>query len=99
MEVLKVGASDVGSKPFTCQGEAGSCWFPPSCVFLGWVLWQYCVSAFPNPFKVDIILFIQCVGVAQLVSGFLSEGSVLYVAVDWMYPWEEVIQEPPTSPY
>lgn len=32
MEVLKVGTLDVGSKPFTPQGEAGSCEFPPDCM-------------------------------------------------------------------
>ena len=31
-----------------------------------------------------------CVGDPQLLSGFLSEGIVLYVAVETLYPWKEV---------
>lgn len=34
--------------------------------------------------------FIECVGVIQLVSGFLTDGIVQCIAVDLMYPWEEV---------
>ena len=41
--------------------------------------------------------FAQCVGVAHLVFGFLSEETVLYLATDLVCLWEEV-QNPPTSP-
>lgn len=34
MEVLKFGALNVGSKPFTPQEEAGSCKFPLDCMLL-----------------------------------------------------------------
>ena len=32
-EVLKVGAPNMGFKPFTPQGEAGSWEHPPDCMF------------------------------------------------------------------
>lgn len=35
-------------------------------------------------------LFTCCVGVAQLVSGFLPEGIIPYVAVDLVCLWEKV---------
>lgn len=43
--------------------------------------WRECVSAFPTHFDSDISSFDCCVGVTQLVSGFLSEGIALCVAV------------------
>lgn len=33
--------------------------------------------------------FTQCVKVAQLVFGFLTEGTVPYIAVDLVCPWQE----------
>lgn len=55
---LKIGALDVGSKPFTLQGEAGSCEFLLDCTSLcqGWGLWQECVSAFPTSFNAGFFL-------------------------------------------
>lgn len=40
-------------------------------------------------FDVGVCLLNQCVGVFHLVSGFLSEGFVLYVAVDLVCLWKE----------
>ena len=83
VEVLKVAALDVGSKPLTRQ-EAVSCAFPPRCISLswGWGLWQVCVSASPTHLNVGIFLFAQNVRVTQLVSEFLSGGIALCVARD-----------------
>lgn len=63
----------------------------------GMDLWQDCVSASPLYFNVGFFSFVQCVGVAHPVFGFLSEEIVLYVATDLVCLWEE-IQDPPTSP-
>lgn len=38
--------------------------------------------------------FIQCVGVTQLVSGFLSERTAARVGVDSAYPREELMEAP-----
>lgn len=38
----------------------------------------------------SFLSFAQCVGVTQLVSGFLSEDTALYVAGDSVCPWEEM---------
>ena len=47
-----------GSKPFTSQGEAGTCEFPSYCVSLFWGLglWQDCVSASPTHLSVGFFL-------------------------------------------
>lgn len=47
-ESLKAGALGVWSKPFTPQGEGGSCEFPPVCMLLcqGSGLWRVCLSLF-----------------------------------------------------
>ena len=52
--------------------------------------WQECVSASPTPLNVGFFSFTQPVGVAWLVSGFLSEGIVPCVVVYSVYPLEEV---------
>lgn len=44
-----------------------------------------CVSAFPTHFNVGVSSFIRCTGVAQIVCGFLSEGTVPRVAVESVY--------------
>ena len=50
-------------------------------------LWQDYVSASSTNFDVGFLLFIQCVGVAQLVSGFLLEEIIPYVAVHFECLW------------
>ena len=42
------------------------------------------------PFRCEFFSSMWCVGVAQLVLGFLSEEIVLYVAVDLVCLWDEV---------
>lgn len=43
------------------------------------------------PFNVGFFSFAQCVGLAQLVSGFLSEEKFFsFVAIDSVCPWEEM---------
>ena len=49
-----------------------------------------CISAVPTHFNVGIFSFTTCAGVAQIVSGFLSEGTAPCIAVDLLYSWEEV---------
>ena len=90
--VLKVGLVDVETKPFTPQGEAGSWGFLPNCVMLcqGWSLWWECVSALLTCFDIGVFSFSQCVGVAQLVSGSLSEGIAPCIAVDLVCLWEDM---------
>lgn len=46
----------------------------------GWGLWQECVSASPARVSVGILSVSQCVGVTELVSGFLPEGIAPCVA-------------------
>ena len=57
-----------------------------------WGLWQDCVIVSPTRFSVLVYFFSICsiCRVIQLVSGFLSEGIVLCVAVDSLHSWEEV---------
>lgn len=57
MEVLKVGSLDIGSKPFTPQGEAGGCEFPPTCVAIPGVrlIPRVCLS-FSYPFPLGYFL-------------------------------------------
>ena len=47
------------------------------------------VSPFPTSFNVGIFLLAHCVGVAQLVSGFLSDRVALCVAVHFVWSWEK----------
>ena len=49
-------------------------------------LWQDYVSASSTNFDVGFLLFIQCVGVAQLVLGFFSVQIASYAAVDSVFP-------------
>lgn len=45
-------------------------------------------------------LFALCIGIAQLISGFLLEEIVPRVVVHSVRPWEEGgVQEPPMSPF
>lgn len=83
--VLKVGGLDVGSKPFTSQGEARS-WGSLPFVWCR-VSPGVCVSAFPTPFYEGF--FFASVGVTQLVSGSLSEAIFPPVVVHSMCSWEE----------
>ena len=88
-EILKAGATDVMFKPFDPQGEAGSSEFPPVCVSScqGWGLWCCHITAPSVCFNMSILSFVQCVQVTQLVSGFHSQGVVLYVATDSVCLW------------
>lgn len=76
------------SKPFTPEGEAGNCEFPPDCMLL--CQDGVCEKSVSQPFLSILMwvffLFAQCVRVAQLVSGFLSEGILLGAAVDLVDP-------------
>lgn len=49
-----------------------------------------CASSFPTHFDVGICPFAQCVGVAQFISGVLSEKIALYITVGTVHTWEEV---------
>ena len=53
-------------------------------------LWWECVSAFPTYLDEGIFSLVQCIGVVQVVSGFLSEAVFPCAAVDSVYPREEV---------
>lgn len=90
--VLRVVVPTVGFKPFTRQREAGSCEFPPNCVSLcqGWGLWWDCVWGFPTHVSVGFFLFSWCIRANQLVSGFISEGIILYIAEHSVCLWKEV---------
>lgn len=81
-----------GSKPFTPQGEVGSCEFSSNCMSLFWGLglWQDCFSASPSHLSMGVFSFVWCIWVTQLVSGFLSEGIIPYLAVDSVCPWQDV---------
>ena len=46
-------------------------------------------SAFLTDLKVGTFSFVRCVGVIQLASGTLSEGTAPYVAIYSMCLWEE----------
>ena len=49
-----------------------------------------CVSSFPTHFDAGICSFAQCVGVAQFISGVLSEKIALYITVGTVDTWEKV---------
>lgn len=80
MTALKVLVLDMWSKPFTPQGEDGNWEFPPD----GMALCSYSVQSIS--FDKGIFSVAQCVGVPQLVSGFLTEGIASCVAVYFVYP-------------
>lgn len=89
MEVLEVGAPDVGSKTFSFQEEAGSCSFPPRYVANQELFFMVRLFlSLSSSFLMNFISFTQWVGVTQLVSVFLSKGMFPYVAVDLVCPWE-----------
>ena len=75
----------------TLSGKSWELGVPPDCLVpcQGWGLFQECVSAFPTCFDVGIFSVTQCVGVTQLVSGFLSERIDLFSSEHSVYPWEE----------
>lgn len=82
---LKVGALDVESKSFVLQTEGGSYGFPADCVLLSQVRFMAeCVP--PTCFNVCACSFVVCL---CSVSGFLSVGSVLCVAIDSVCQCEE----------
>ena len=56
------------------------------------------LSAFPTHFSGVILSFIGCVGVAQLVSGFISEVIALCVALHLVCLWEEGCSKPSMLP-
>ena len=57
--VLQAGMLNVGSNPFTSQGEAGRWEFSPNCMglWLGSGLQQKCVSVFPTHFDMVTRVF------------------------------------------
>lgn len=75
-----------GSKPFPPQREVGSCDFPSDYMSLC----QECVTTFHIHLNVGIFLFAQYVGVAQLLSGYLSKGIAPCIAVESIFLWAEV---------
>lgn len=64
--------------------------FAPDWVALcqRWGLWRVCLSL-PAHYNVGIFAAALCVGVIQLVSGFISEGIALRVAIHLVHLWEE----------
>ena len=73
MEVLKVEALDVQSKPLLLR-EKLRVWSSLQVLWL-WArsgVYDECISAFPTHFYVGIFSFILCIKVSQLISGFLS---------------------------
>lgn len=75
--VLKIGAQDVVSKPFTPLEKTGSCKFLPNCVSLAarvGVMVRLCLSLF-TCFSVVFFSFAQWCR-SHSVSGFISEGVV-----------------------
>ena len=76
-----------GAPTFHSWGRSYS-WGVPSrlhgfCAGSG--IYLRCVSIFPTHFRVGIFSFSLCAGVAQLVSGFLSEEIAPHVALHFMY--------------
>lgn len=81
------------------SGEAARCVFPSNCLtVLGVGLWHKCTSAFPARFNVGIFSFTQWVGVAQLVSAFLSEENCSLCSCTFGFHGNRWIREPPMSP-
>lgn len=90
MRVLKVAAPDVRPKPFTPQGEAGSC-LPVVCLhtrggFYCEIMYQPLLPVLIRGF----FLVNKYKGVAQLASAFPSEGIVPYVAICVVCLWEKI---------
>lgn len=76
VEVLKVGALDVWSKPFVAQGEAGGWSFSASCMSLCWrcCLWWECLS-FSYPLHHDCILTYPVCGGCSTTFWILFSGN------------------------
>lgn len=76
MQALKVVMLNMEAKPFA-----------PDYVSLcqRWGSWWECILAFSLHFSVGVFSFIQCVGVTQLVSGYLSERIAPYIAIPSVY--------------
>lgn len=94
MEVLKVGMLDIGFKCFTLQVEAGSFDFLPDFMIAGvGAMARFCLSlSYPLHYVCLFVCFICPMCRSHLIFfGFLSEGIVLCIVVDLVYPWEEVI--------
>ena len=80
-------------KLFAPQGEAWGCEFPPNygSPHCGWGLLQDFDLACSICFYVGLFPpFGRCIGVAQLVLGFLSDEIVSHIAVDLVCPLEAV---------
>lgn len=73
LEVLKVEALDVQSKPLVLRKRL-RVWSSLQILWL-WAssgVYDECISAFPTHFNVGSFSFILCIQVSQLISGFLS---------------------------
>ena len=82
---LKSWGLDVGFKPFASQGESRS--WGPSQLYGLWQHWGLCLTL-SYCFQCRFFSSVGCVGVPQLVSGFLSEGIVPSVAMHPVCLWE-----------
>lgn len=73
------------------SGRSWELGFSPNCMALCWVwgLWRECVSAIPTCFYVGIFSVTICVGVSQLVSGYLSKGLAPCIALHLVHLREE----------
>ena len=88
VRVLKAGMQMWVTNPLLLRkklGVGGSLLIIWCCVRDG--IYGKCVSAFATHFDGGILSFPQCIGVAQLVSGSLSEGIALCAAVHSMCLW------------
>lgn len=89
VDVLKGWAPDMRSIPFTLQQGAGSCEFPPSCgvtaLGMEFMVILFLSFSYLNPI-VGFSSFSLCIGdTTKLVSRFISEEIVPYVAVDMVF--------------
>ena len=78
------------------QGEAESLSSLPiacHCTMGGGVLLRLCLNLFNSMWFLFVCLFVSHPTCRRpcLVFGFVSEVIVLYAAVEFVYPWEEVI--------
>lgn len=74
---------DVRFQLFTPRRLSGSCEF-----FL--IMCCCASSGVYSGFNLRMFSFTQSTGVIQTISGFLPEEHALYIAVDLVYPWEQV---------
>lgn len=94
VEVLKVGMLDVEFKCFTLQVEAGSFDFLPEFMIAGvGAMARFCLSlSYPLHYVCLFVCFICLMYRSHLIFfELLSEGIILYIVVDLVYRWEEVI--------